>query len=259
MDIKYTGLRLGMRTLGRLSDGIRLGWETGFDSGRTLDYVYRNKASGITPLGALMDRAYLDHPVWKAARLRRDVLVAQLRDALARYDHPTLFDTAAGQGSYLFALSPNGATIWAGDHSPDEVAQGNDRARSEGRTDIRFAYANAFDDATWPVGGIDVLVTSGFFDILTEPEEFRKVLAAGTRASHTGSRWVFTMMEGHSDPTLLREVLVNRDQKPWIAVLRPAEDIVRWAAPLGWRLERLERERYGFFAVGTLVRAFPSR
>ncbi|TMG33817.1 MAG: hypothetical protein E6H94_10350, partial [Chloroflexi bacterium] len=49
MDIKYTGLRLGMRTLGRLSDGIRLGWETGFDSGRTLDYVYRNKASGITP------------------------------------------------------------------------------------------------------------------------------------------------------------------------------------------------------------------
>jgi len=102
-------------------------------------------------------------------------------------------------------------------------------------------------------------VTSGFFDILTEPEEFRKVLAAGTRASHTGSRWVFTMMEGHSDPTLLREVLVNRDQKPWIAVLRPAEDIVRWAAPLGWRLERLERERYGFFAVGTLVRAFPSR
>jgi len=255
MDIKYTSLRLGMRTLGRLSNGIRLGWDTGFDSGRTLDYVYRNKAEGITPLGALMDRAYLDHPVWKATRLRRDLLVAQLRDALVRYDHPTLFDTAAGQGSYLFKIAPNGATMWAGDHSPAEVANGNDHARRERRSDIRFAYANAFDHTTWPIARADVLVTSGFFDILTEPEQFQKVLAAGTCATHRGSRWVFTMMEGHSDPTLLREVLVNRDQQPWIAVLRPAEDIVRWAAPLGWRLERLARERYGFFAVATLVRA----
>ena len=42
---------LFLRTLGRWSDGIRLGWESGFNSGRTLDYVYRNRAGGFTPLG----------------------------------------------------------------------------------------------------------------------------------------------------------------------------------------------------------------
>ena len=38
--------RLNMTIGGLLSDGIRLGHRTGFDSGSTLDYVYRNKPSG---------------------------------------------------------------------------------------------------------------------------------------------------------------------------------------------------------------------
>ena len=37
------------KPLFRLSDGIRLGWATGFDSGRTLDYVYENRPRGRTP------------------------------------------------------------------------------------------------------------------------------------------------------------------------------------------------------------------
>jgi hypothetical protein len=35
-----------MRTLGRLSKGIRIGLTKGFDSGSSLDYVYRNQARG---------------------------------------------------------------------------------------------------------------------------------------------------------------------------------------------------------------------
>ena len=40
-----------MKSAGRLSNGIRLGWQAGFDSGRTLDYIYENKPRGCTPLG----------------------------------------------------------------------------------------------------------------------------------------------------------------------------------------------------------------
>ena len=32
---------------GKLSDGVKLGWDTGFDSGSTLDYVYRNEAEEV--------------------------------------------------------------------------------------------------------------------------------------------------------------------------------------------------------------------
>ncbi len=44
-------IRFMMKTVGRLSRGIQLGWEAGFDSGRTLDYVYENQPRGITLLG----------------------------------------------------------------------------------------------------------------------------------------------------------------------------------------------------------------
>ncbi|HEY5720356.1 MAG TPA: bifunctional alpha/beta hydrolase/class I SAM-dependent methyltransferase, partial [Gammaproteobacteria bacterium] len=56
----YAVQRFLLRTLGRRSAGVRLGLETGFDSGSTLDYVYRNEARGDGTLGRLLDRAYLD-------------------------------------------------------------------------------------------------------------------------------------------------------------------------------------------------------
>ncbi len=39
-------VRLNMRIGGLLSDGVALGHRTGFDSGSTLDYVYRNEPRG---------------------------------------------------------------------------------------------------------------------------------------------------------------------------------------------------------------------
>jgi hypothetical protein len=46
--LNFALTRLAMRTLGRLSDGIRIGLTTGFDSGSSLDYVYLNQACGAT-------------------------------------------------------------------------------------------------------------------------------------------------------------------------------------------------------------------
>jgi hypothetical protein len=178
-------LRLGMRTGGMLSDGIRLGYGTGFDSGTMVDYVYRNEAHGITPLGVAIDRIMLDHAVWRGVRGRRSILVRQLRNLLAARPAAVLFDTAAGPGSYLFEL-PRG-NLWAGDVSPAEVEAGQGRARLEGRDDIRFVEADAFDPATWPRERSDILVSSGFFDILNDPNDVARLLEAGSRATEPGS------------------------------------------------------------------------
>jgi alpha-beta hydrolase superfamily lysophospholipase len=43
--------RLGMKIGGCLSAGVKLGHETGFDSGSTLDYVYRNRPTGLRTAG----------------------------------------------------------------------------------------------------------------------------------------------------------------------------------------------------------------
>jgi hypothetical protein len=62
-----------MKTVGRLSAGVRLGWRSGFDSGESLDYVYANTPRGITSLGRALDRIYLNSAGWRAIRQRKPI------------------------------------------------------------------------------------------------------------------------------------------------------------------------------------------
>jgi putative methyltransferase len=245
-------LRAGMRSVGMLSDGIRLGYQTGFDSGTMVDYVYRNEAHGITPLGRLIDRMMLNHIVWQGVRARRRLLIDQLREVLVDRPGATVFDTASGPGSYLFEL-PRGA-YWAGDASRAEVDRGRSRATREGRDDIRFVEADAFDPATWPRPQFDVLVSSGFFDILADVRDVRRLLEAGTATTRPGARWVFSVMEDHPDLAMLHDVLVDFNGRRWVAVTRTAEEVLDLAAPHGWRPVRIEREPRRLFAVVTMAR-----
>ena len=75
-------VRLNMRIGGLLSDGVALGHRTGFDSGSTLDYVYRNEPRGRGALGRLIDQNYLEFD-----RLaRHPPAQAQCRGAAAQGD-----------------------------------------------------------------------------------------------------------------------------------------------------------------------------
>ncbi len=252
MNAGYAVLGLGLRTIGRLSDGIRLGYATGFDSGTMVDYVYRNEAHGVTPIGRLFDRVFLDHAVWEGVRARRRLLVAQLAAALARYRAPSLFDVAAGPGSYLFELPPG--DYFAGDLKLAEVDRGRSRAETTGRRDIHFVRSDAFDASTWPRQRFDVLVASGFFDILVDDADLERLLDAGTRATATGARWVWTAMERHTNLEMLSATMVDFHQRPWVAKPRTADEIMALAATRGWEMERCEREPGRFFAVATMVR-----
>ncbi|HUY87333.1 MAG TPA: bifunctional alpha/beta hydrolase/class I SAM-dependent methyltransferase [Pirellulales bacterium] len=103
--LKFKLVRFGMKTLGRLSAGIRLGWEAGFDSGRTLDYVYQNEPAGTTPLGRWFDRRYLNSIGWAGIRQRGANLQRLLEDAIGELHaagRPVrLLDIASGPGRYL--------------------------------------------------------------------------------------------------------------------------------------------------------------
>lgn len=57
----FAPMRLAMKSIGRLSKGVNIGWTSGFDSGVTFDHVYKNHAEGITPLGRMIDRSFLDN------------------------------------------------------------------------------------------------------------------------------------------------------------------------------------------------------
>ena len=105
---KATGFalaRLFLNTAGRLSQGIRIGLATGFDSGAMLDYVYTNEANGFTPVGRLIDRVYLNSPGWHGIRERRRNLQRTLSDVVEVVHEtgkdPHILDIATGHGRYV--------------------------------------------------------------------------------------------------------------------------------------------------------------
>src|SRR2546423_1493828 len=67
----WAAARMNIAVGARLSDGIRLGRRTGFDSGSTLDYVYRNTPAGCGPLGRVIDTIYLQSIGWRGIRQRK--------------------------------------------------------------------------------------------------------------------------------------------------------------------------------------------
>ncbi|KPC70949.1 hypothetical protein ADL35_36655, partial [Streptomyces sp. NRRL WC-3753] len=72
--LKWTAARTVLRTVGRASRGIRIGYRFGFDSGVMLDHVYENRARGVLGVGRLIDRVFLDAVGWRAIRARRELL-----------------------------------------------------------------------------------------------------------------------------------------------------------------------------------------
>src|SRR5580704_10284405 len=111
--------KLFLTTVGRLSNGIRLGCDSGFDSGSSLDYVYRNRPSGITPIGTLIDWFYLNSPGWTGIRVRKQLiqeLIGLAMNRLRERGLPTrILDVAAGHGRYVLdAIALSGVV-------PDDV------------------------------------------------------------------------------------------------------------------------------------------
>ena len=151
----FAAIRTAMRTAGRLSRGIRLGLATGFDSGAMLDYVYRNRAEGFTPLGRLIDRIYLDTLGWRAIRQRKRNLTAMLARAIgavrARGNKVQIVDIAAGGGRYVLEalrlLAPE-AGVLLRDYEALSVETGRATAAMLGLEHVVCEQGDAFDRAS---------------------------------------------------------------------------------------------------------------
>src|SRR5690606_32873336 len=104
-DLYWRATRASMGLGAKLSAGVKLGFDTGFDSGSTLDYVYRNQPSGKTALGRLIDQNYLNSIGWRGIRQRKLHVEELLRLAMAELRAAgapvRIVDIAAGHGRYI--------------------------------------------------------------------------------------------------------------------------------------------------------------
>jgi alpha-beta hydrolase superfamily lysophospholipase len=258
--------KLGMKTGGRLSDGIRLALETGFDSGSTLDYVYRNTASGVTPLGKLIDWFYLNSIGWRGIRVRKqniERLLLQSIAALRASGQPVrIVDIAAGHGRYVLeALESHVAKadqVLLRDYSEINVRKGEALIRQKGMEGMaRFESGDAFNGKSLaeirpqPTLG----VVSGLYELFPDNCMVRESLAGLAAAIEPGGYLVYTGQPWHPQLEMIARTLSShRDHKPWVMRRRTQAEMDQLVKAAGFRKIEQLTDDWGIFTVSVAQR-----
>lgn len=253
----YKLLALSMKTLGRLSDSVRLGWELGFDSGAMLDYVYRNKAQGITPIGKLIDRAHLDSAGWKGIRRRKVHLEQTLRHALdsvlAKQDTAQVLDIATGQGRYALDVMRDypQAQALLRDYSPINIEAGRKHVAEMRMANVRYEEGDAFDgDSVRSSGRADIAIVSGLYELFPGNDLLRTSLGALADVVPQDGHLIYTNQPWHPQMELIARVLVShRNGQPWIMRRRTQQEMDQLIAEAGFAKEHMLIDDDGIFTV----------
>jgi alpha-beta hydrolase superfamily lysophospholipase len=245
----------------RLSEGVKLGWETGFDSGSTLDYVYRNKASGRGLLGRSIDRNYLDAIGWRGIRERKMHVQQVLQEAIvqlqARKQPVHLLDIAAGHGRYdLEAIAPlvqKPDSMLLRDFSPLNVSQGQALIESMGlHTIARFVQGDAFDPAS--ITSLSprptLAVVSGLYELFPDNAMVQASLNALGEVVEPGGYLVYTGQPWHPQLEFIARVLAShRGGEAWVMRRRVQAEMDQLVAAAGFTKCYTLADEWGIFTV----------
>jgi alpha-beta hydrolase superfamily lysophospholipase/SAM-dependent methyltransferase len=257
-------VRGGMKTGGRLSKGIDLGWRTGFDSGLTLDYVYENNPRGRTALGRLIDRNYLNSPGWRGIRQRKKNLETLLRCVITRAHAEGLavriVDVAAGGGRYLLetmrALPEIPMTALLRDYKPENVDAARKLAAEFRLTNVTVELGDAFDRGS--LAQIrprpTIAIVSGLFELFPENAGVIESLRGLTEALEPGGYLIYTNQPWHPQVEFIARVLRNREGKPWIMRRRTTAEMDELVRVAGFDKTAMEIDEWGMFSVSVARR-----
>jgi hypothetical protein len=258
--------RLGLKLGAQLSAGMAVGQRTGFDSGSTLDYVYRDQAEGAPLVGKLIDRTFLDAIGWRGIRQRKPHVEALLREAMRRVAAAGLpvrvADIAAGHGRYVLdavlGCDVKPQAVLLRDYSDINVRDGRALIRHKGLQDIvRFDQADAFDRAS--LAAMDpqptVAVVSGLYELFDSNEQVGRSLAGVADAVPVGGYLVYTGQPWHPQLELIaRGLTSHRQGQAWVMRRRTQAEMDQLVAAAGFCKVAQRIDEWGIFTVSLAQR-----
>lgn len=267
----WAGYRANLRLGGLLSDGIALGHRTGFDSGSTLDYVYRNQPGGAGAIGRALDRTYLDAIGWRGIRQRKihvEELIRRALQRLAAAGHPArMLDIAAGHGRYvleaLAAEAERPESILLRDFSPINVEAGQRLIADKGLAAIaNFVQADAFDpDRIASIQPKPTLgIVSGLYELFPDNALVRRSLSGLAAAIEPGGYLVYTGQPWHPQLEMIARALTSHRQgQAWVMRRRTQAEMDQLVADAGFRKLEQRIDQWGIFTVSLAVREGDAR
>jgi hypothetical protein len=258
---RYGALALGSRAGALVSEGLRVGYAHGFDSGPFMAHVYANRPAGRTALGRRIDGRLLSRRTCVAFREIRELARQAVLDAIDAQggEAPVVADLAAGPAPYLLeaiATRPE-ATAVVCDIDPVALAQAEAAARRLGVADrVRTLRADTFDrDALRALEPRpDVVIELGLYGIYHDDGLIERHFQ--DLAELVAPRQIVLNVQTQN-PEIEYIARVWRDHRGERCVwrLRSAERLLGWAAAAGYAPRTVAADSEGIYRVARLERA----
>lgn len=261
--------RAGLRLGARWSEGLRIGRDTGFDSGSTLDYVYRNQPQGRHALGRLIDRYYLNAIGWRGIRQRKVNIGKAIQAAFARLraeGRPLhVLDIASGHGRYVLdALTADALpdSVRLRDYSPINVAAGRQLIAERGLDAVAtFDEVDAYNRANYqnlsprPTLGI----VSGLHELFADNDLILNSLYGFGDAIEPGGYLIYTGQPWHPQLEMIARALTSHKagSPQWVMRRRSQQEMDQLVAKAGFRKIHQWIDEDGIFTVSLAVKTGP--
>jgi alpha-beta hydrolase superfamily lysophospholipase len=265
-SLKFKAQRWVLNTLGRLSKGVQIGWMSGFDSGQSLDHVYRNTPEGFTFLGRLIDKNYLNSPGWRGIRQRKvhmQQLLDEVIEMLRSQSRPIrILDVAAGPGRYVLDTiarhREQGVEISATlcDWDFGGLSAGRRLAESMRITSVVYRQSDAFSAEA--ITAIEprptIAIVSGLYELFPTNAPIRESLRGLAMVVEPGGVLLYTNQPWHPQQEMIARVLPNRDGEPWVMRCRTQAEMDQLVTAAGFEKSRMLIDNDGIFSVSMAVR-----
>ena len=245
----------------QLSKGLKIGEDTGYDSGSTLDFVYRNQTESANPIGKIIDRQYLNAIGWRGIRVRKqniEHLVQKYADILIKKRKPLrIMDIASGHGRYILdavtQLPKRPDSILLRDYSDINVQAGQQMIAERGLSDLaEFVQADAFD--TQSLASVKpkptLAVVSGLYELFSDNDLLRQSLEGLSKAILKDGYLIYTGQIWHPQQEFIARALTShREGDAWVMRLRSQAEMDALVEAAGFKKVDQCIDEFGIFTV----------
>ena len=245
----------------KFSTGLKIGEDTGYDSGSTLDFVYRNQPESKGFIGKLMDKQYLAANGWRGIRVRKinieDLLKKQARKLTEQGRDVRMLDIASGHGRYILdavaGFEKRPASVLLRDYSDINVAAGQKLIEERKLSDIaQFVHGDAFDTESLATIApkVNLAVVSGLYELFNDNDLLRRSLKGLEQAVEQGGYLVYTCQIWHPQQEFIARALTSHRQgDAWVMRMRSQAEMDALVEQAGFRKIDQRIDEFGIFTV----------
>lgn len=260
-DIFWQLTKKNLKIGSHFSRGLKIGEETGYDSGSTLDFVYRNESESPNFLGKMIDKQYLNAIGWRGIRVRKEnieLLLKKYADILVQNRKPVrILDIASGHGRYIldaaadFSKKPD--SILLRDYSEINVEAGKRLILDRNLESIaEFVQGDAFDTASLAAikPKATLTVVSGLYELFSENDLLQQSLEGLNKAMLKDGYLIYTGQVWHPQQEFIARALTSHRQgNAWVMRLRSQAEMDMLVEQAGFKKIDQCIDEFGIFTV----------